>query len=87
MEEFQDGLGYRNGMILASPLSLPTSFGLIRLTIREQMLFVDFQVGHHGSHLRYLNGMILVVLNLHILPMLPAKIQLKLTYGLGGDVV
>ena len=52
-----------------------------------QMLFEDFQDGHHGSHLGYQNGKILAVLNLHVASMPPTKFQLKLIYGLEGDVV
>ena len=38
-----------------SPKCLPPSFDSIRLTIREQMRFEDFQDGHLGGHLRYRN--------------------------------
>ena len=38
-----------------SPKCLPPTFSLIRLTVREQMLFQDFQAGHHGGHLRNWN--------------------------------
>ena len=31
--------------------------------------------------------MILAVLNLHVAPMPPTNVELKLTYGLAGDVV
>ena len=39
-----------------SPLCLPPSFSSIRLNIREQMLFQDFQDGHYGGYLGYWNG-------------------------------
>ena len=47
---------------------LPSSFGLIRLTV-WQMSFEEFQDGHHGGHLGYRNGMILAILNLYVAPM------------------
>ena len=41
--------------ISMSPQCLPQSFGSIWLTIRELLRFEDFQEGHLGGHLRYLN--------------------------------
>ena len=38
-----------------SPQSLPPSFGLILLTIWEEMLFEDFQDGCHEGYLGYRN--------------------------------
>ena len=38
------------------------------------------------GHLGYWNGMILAILNLHVVTMPPTKFQLNLTYGSGGDV-
>ena len=49
------------------------------------MSFEDFQEGRHGGYLRYLNGMILAILNLHVVTMPPTKFQLNPTYGSGGD--
>ena len=48
--------------------------------------FEDFKDGHHGGHLRYQNGTILAILNLHVAPMSSTKFQLNLTYDSGGDV-
>ena len=55
------------GMVLAIQtlhvsLMPPTSFGLIWLTVWEQMSFENFQ-GCHGSHLGYCNRTVLVILN------------------------
>ena len=49
------------------------------------MSFEEFQDGRHGSHLRYRNGMILAILNLHVATMPPIKFQLNPTY-VSGDV-
>ena len=51
------------------------------------MLFEEFQDGHHGSHLGYWKGTILIILNLYVTQISPTKFWLNLTYGLGGDVV
>ena len=51
------------------------------------MLFEEFQDGHHGGHLVYLNGMILAILNLCVTVMLPIKFWLNPTLGFWGDVV
>ena len=53
----------------------------------EEMMFEEFQEGHHGSHLGYWNGRILAILNLCVTVMPPIKFQLNRTCGLGGDVV
>ena len=39
----------------------------------EEMSFEEFQDGHHGGHLGYLNGRILAILNLCVTVMLPIK--------------
>ena len=52
-----------------------------------EMLFEEFQDGHHGGHLGYWNGTILAILNHCVTVMLPIKFWLNPTYGLGGDVV
>ena len=51
------------------------------------MSLEEFQVGPHGSHLGYLNGMILAILNRCVPVMLPIKFWLNPTFSLGGDVV
>ena len=51
------------------------------------MLFEKFQDGRRDSHLGYLNGTILAILNLCVTVMPPIKFQLNRTYGLGGDIV
>ena len=61
--------------------------GSIRLTVREEMSFEEFQDGHHGGHLGYHNGTILAILNLFVTAMPPIKFQLNRTYGLGGVVI
>ena len=68
-----------------SPQCLPPSFSLIRLTIREQMSFQDFQAGHHGSHLGYWNKMNCAILNLHVTT--PTMFGLNPTYRSTADVV
>ena len=59
---------------------LPSSFGSVRLTVREEMSFEG------GGHLGYRNRTILAILNLCVTVMPPIKFQLNPTYGL-GDVV
>ena len=92
-EESQDGhLGVGMDQIYQfwismSPQCLPPSFSIIQITLRKQMLFQDFQAGHHGSHLRYWNGMNLAILNLHVTPMPPTKFGLNSTYHSEADVV
>ena len=89
-EEFQDGhhsghLGYRNRTIL-SVLNvhvnqcLPPSFGLIWITVWEEMSFEDFQDRHYGGHLGYWNRRIWAILNLHVAQMPPTKFKLNLTW-------
>ena len=70
-----------------TPQCLWSSFSLIRLTIREQMLFQDFQAGHHGGHLGHWNATNLVILNLHVTQMPPTKFGLNLTYRSGTGLV
>ena len=60
----------------------PSSFGSIQLTVCEEMLFKEFQDGHHGGHLGYWNRTILEILNLYVTPMPPIKFRLNPTYGL-----
>ena len=43
---------------------LPSSFDSIRSTVWDEMLFEEFQDGHHGGQLGYWNGSILAILNL-----------------------
>ena len=89
---FQDGLrlGYENGTILTIlnlyVTVMPHSLDSIRLTVWEEMLFEEFQDGHHGGHFGYRYGTILAILNLHVATMPPTKFQLNPTYGFGGDV-
>ena len=47
----------------------------------------EFQDVCHGGHLRFLNRMILAILNLYVALMPPIKFWLNPTYRLGGDVV
>ena len=51
------------------------------------MSFEEFQDGHYGGHLGYLNGNVLAILNFCVTVMLPIKLWLNPTYGLGGDVI
>ena len=53
---------------------------LVQSMVWEAMSFEEF----HGSHLKYLNGMILAVLNLYVATIPPTKFQLNPTYGSGG---
>ena len=55
--------------------------------VLEEILFVEFQVGHSGGHLGYWNGTILEILNFCITVMPPIKFWLSQTYSFGGDVV
>ena len=55
--------------------------------VLEEILFEEFQDGHHGGHFGYQNGTILAILNLCVTVMPPIKFWLNPTYGLGGDVV
>ena len=70
-----------------SPQCLPPSFGSIWLATWDQMRFEAFQDGHLGSHLRYWNRTILVILNLYVAQMPPIKFGLNQHYDLGRDVV
>ena len=65
-----------------SPQCPQPSFGLIRLTIQEQMRFENFGDGHLGSHLRYWNRTILALLYFYVPPMPSIKFQLNPHYGL-----
>ena len=47
--------------------------------VLEEMLFEEFQDGHHGSHLGYRNETILAILNLYVTPMPPINFQLNPT--------
>ena len=42
------------------------------------MSFKYFQNGLHGDHFEYRNGMILAILNLHVVPMPPTTFGLSL---------
>ena len=77
---------FSNPNSLSHPNAYQSSLGSIRLTVREQTWFENFQDGHCGGHLGYRNGMNLAILNLYVAPMPPIKFQLNLTYSL-GDVV
>ena len=46
-----------------------------------EMLFEEFQDGHHGGHFGYRNRKILAILNLHVATMPPTKFQLNPTCG------
>ena len=61
-----------------------STFGSIGLTVWEEMLFEEFQDGHHFW---YRNGTISAVLILYNPPMPQIKFRLNPTYGLGGDVI
>ena len=58
----------------------PIKFRLNHLRFWEDMLFEEFQDGHHGSHQGYWNGMILAILNFYATPMPPIKFLLNLTW-------
>ena len=79
--------GFKQIWISVSLWCFPSSIGSIRLTVWEEMLFEEFQDGHHGGNLGYWNGMILAMFNLYVTPMPLINFRLNLTYGLGGDVV
>ena len=70
-----------------SPKCLPPSFSLIPLIVPEQISFQDFQAGHHGSNLGYWNETNLAILNLHVTPMPPTKVELNQTYNSEADIV
>ena len=61
------------------PKYLLPSFGLIRLTVREQMSLEDFQDSRHGGHLGYWSETSLAILNLYVALMAPIKFQPNLT--------
>ena len=50
---------------------------LIGLSVQEKQLKIDFQDGHHGSHLGFLTGTILAILDVQVTPMLPTKFQVN----------
>ena len=66
--------------------TMPPKFSPIGLPIWEEMLFEEFQDGHHDSHLGYWKGTILAILNLYVATMSPTKFQLNPTYSSRGDV-
>ena len=69
-----------------SPQCLPSSFGSIRLTIREQMWFEDFQEGAVAAILDFGTErfwQFWISISHQRLP----SFRLNPTYGLGGDVV
>ena len=49
------------------------------------MSFEDFQDGRHGRHLGYRYGIILAILNLHVVPMPPTKFGLNPTFFRGEE--
>ena len=59
----------------------PIKFGSVRLTVWEDMSFEEFQDGHRGGHLEYLNGPILAILNLCVTVVPLIKFWLNPTYG------
>ena len=69
------------------PRWLPTSFGSIRLIVREQITIDYFQDGNSGSHLGYYSEIILAILNFYVASMPPTKFWFILTYYLEADVV
>ena len=71
--------------ICITPQCLPSSLSSIRLSVRQQMWFEDFQDGCHVGHLGYHNGTILAILNLQVAQMSSTKFRLHLTYSLGAD--
>ena len=56
-----------------SPRCFLASLESIGLSVQEKKQEIDFQDGCHGSHLGFPIGMILVIFDLQVTPMLPSK--------------
>ena len=46
---------------------------------------IDFQDGHHGSHLGFLFGMILAIFDLQVTLTIPTKFQVNWPFGSGEE--
>ena len=92
-EEFQDGCRWMlewDEFICSEFPCLPNASHQVSAqsdTVQEQMLFQDFQDGHHGGHLENWNGMNLAILNLQVTPMPLTKFRLNPTYRSGANMV
>ena len=64
---------------------LPTKFQVNWLLFQEEKQKKDFQDGHHGGHLGFLIGSILVTFSLQVTLMLPTKFQVSWLFGSGGE--
>ena len=54
------------------------------LSVQEKKRKIDFQDGHHGSHLGFPIRTILSIFDLQVTPMLPTKFQVNWPRGVGG---
>ena len=64
---------------------LPTKFGSIGLLVQEKKRKINFQDGGHGGHLGFLIGMLLVIFDLQVTPMLPTQFEVNWLLGLGEE--
>ena len=60
------------------------SFESTGLSVQEKKPKIDFQNGHHGSHLGFLIRTILAIFDLQVKPILPTKFRVNWPFGSGG---
>ena len=60
-------------------------FRKIGLLVQEKKQKIDFQDGHHGSHLGFPTETILAIFDLHFIPMLPTKFRVSRPIGSGEE--
>ena len=58
---------------------------LTGLLAQENTRKIDVQDGHYGGHLGFLIGMILVIFNLQVTPMLPTEFRVNWPFGSGEE--
>ena len=71
-------------MIYKSPRCFVPSYKLIGLSAQKKQK-IDFQDGHHGSHLGFPIGMILDIFDLQVTQMLPTELQVNWTFSSGEE--
>ena len=83
-------LDYRLGqfkllLIYKSPRCFLPSFKSIRFSVQEKKRKTDLQDGHHGGHLGFPIGTILVIFDPQITPMLPTKFRINRSFGIDEE--
>ena len=57
------------------------NFKSVGLSVQEEKRKIDFQDGHHGSHVGFLIGTILAIFDLQVTPLFPTKFQVNWPFG------